>query len=653
MNAVHGRLNVLEQLWSELGTCSQDDGVSGTAANSEKARLKLKDVLYHIELAIQQEIRERRLLSAEIEDLMISIDMHCSVLGIQIDSVLAKSFVTDNGNIISETIGGWFVDLHGERNPTFARRRALQTLDNRLQAEVMQRWSYVNAWIAGIESICTDLHIDVPISMSQNDKQFQFESSMGRIHYYVNELNIPLEDDNSFDSAMQAVYKAIPPPSTIPNSTSNDDYIYYNNQLPQPMNLTEECLQYLKNKVLTLETEYRERCNRRNKYQQGIMAMRRELKLYDRDLQLTDSVRLEYLEELKQEYEILQSLMRKMASDYIEKYMDHLLNLWDSCMIPQKEREDFIESLHDQAETMDHVRDMVKEHILYLERLQPHYNKVFAAIKARKTQIQKMVDFEKTASDPRRLFKSSFQLLEEERWRKTCFPTLLKMEDDLVAAVQNLESIIGKHFIIDNERFLITLQHEIADRDAQQTFFGFLDSPGQVRKNNSQESYFPFDDGQEHKARISRTSSSYTLSKSKTEYSKFKEIGDVIPISPKPKIRRNSLSTPHTPQRAMSTSVLEGTESGNSATKNYTAKTLTRTASTDLKPHIGRSMSSMIGQTNRRKSTMTSSVSMQALNKSASKKRNSCDSYSSSDSDKLGPATPPIQRPYTIPEGSS
>jgi hypothetical protein len=44
--------------------------------------------------------------------------------------------------------------------------------------------------------------------------------------------------------------------------------------------------------------------------------------------------------------------MRKMASDYIEKYMDRLLSLWDSCMIPQKEREDFIESLHDQGTSM-------------------------------------------------------------------------------------------------------------------------------------------------------------------------------------------------------------------------------------------------------------------------------------------------------------
>jgi hypothetical protein len=68
-----------------------------------------------------------------------------------------------------------------------------------------------------------------------------------------------------------------------------------------------------------------------------------------------------------------------------------------------------------------------------------------------------MVEFEKTASDPRRLFKSSFQLLEEERWRKTCFPTLLKMEEDLVVAVQGLESVTGQHFVLDDERFLTTL----------------------------------------------------------------------------------------------------------------------------------------------------------------------------------------------------
>ena len=68
-----------------------------------------------------------------------------------------------------------------------------------------------------------------------------------------------------------------------------------------------------------------------------------------------------------------------------------------------------------------------------------------------------MVDFEKTASDPKRLFQSSFQLLEEERWRKTCFPTLLMLDDALVQAVQEFERVSGKPFIYDHCRYLDTL----------------------------------------------------------------------------------------------------------------------------------------------------------------------------------------------------
>ena len=46
-----------------------------------------------------------------------------------------------------------------------------------------------------------------------------------------------------------------------------------------------------------------------------------------------------------------------------------------------------------------------------------------------------MIDFEKSASDPRRLFRSSFQLVEEEKFRKTCFPTLMKLEQKLEKAI--------------------------------------------------------------------------------------------------------------------------------------------------------------------------------------------------------------------------
>jgi hypothetical protein len=50
-----------------------------------------------------------------------------------------------------------------------------------------------------------------------------------------------------------------------------------------------------------------------------------------------------------------------------------------------------------------------------------------------------MVEFEKTACDPKRLFQSSFRLNEEERFRKTCVPNLLKYEKDIKTRVEEYE----------------------------------------------------------------------------------------------------------------------------------------------------------------------------------------------------------------------
>jgi len=677
MDIVHSRLNVLERIWSELGGCSTD-GDTILTASSDKARTKLKDVISHINTAIQNEIRERQLLSAEIEDLMASVDVHCAILGMQIDNVLAKSFVTENDDLISATIGGWLIDLHGENNPTFARRRALQTLDTRLQAEVDQRWSYVNAWIAGIQDICEELEIQGPNPPTKpdpsdlswatvqgisckyrdylkmlNDKRYRFESSAMMIHFYSNALSIPINQDATFDNALRQLLDTIPPPSIIPTSPP-EHHIYYNPSLPQPLSVKDECLEYLSSKVLVLEIEYRERCGRRAKLQRGIKAMWDELHITDRKLQMTESVTLEYLEELQQEFDMLHSLLRRMTNDYIDQYHDCLLSLWESCMISQQEREAFIESLHAQAETMDQVKQIVKDYILYLKRIEPYSSKVYRAIRMRKTQIQKMVDFEITASDPRRLFKSSFQLLEEERWRKTCFPTLLKMEDDLVSAVQELESVMGKHFVLDDERFLTTLQREIADRDAQQTFFGFMDTPSQSRKN-TQDSYFAKqpDTSPDSKMRISRASTGYSLHKSKVDLSRSRDVSEdpALSSSSKGRCRNGSLSSPGPPTRTRSTSILDRADSATQMTKNTSHPAWARTHAADLNSQIGRSASSMIGQGTRRNSTLTGSVSMQALTKPQFRnKRHSYDSLSSSDSDKLAPATPPLQRPSTIPE---
>lgn len=44
---------------------------------------------------------------------------------------------------------------------------------------------------------------------------------------------------------------------------------------------------------------------------------------------------------------------------------------------------------------MDQVKQMVKDHILYLQRIEPYSSKVYKAIKMRKTQIQVLVTFQR------------------------------------------------------------------------------------------------------------------------------------------------------------------------------------------------------------------------------------------------------------------
>ena len=62
--------------------------------------------------------------------------------------------------------------------------------------------------------------------------------------------------------------------------------------------------------------------------------------------------------------------------------------------------------------------------------------------------------FEVSASDPKRLFRPSFQLIEEEKFRKTCYPNLFKLEAKLIASIIEFEKSDQQPFQFDNERYL-------------------------------------------------------------------------------------------------------------------------------------------------------------------------------------------------------
>ena len=101
---------------------------------------------------------------------------------------------------------------------------------------------------------------------------------------------------------------------------------------------------------------------------------------------------------------------------------------------------------------------------------------------------QKIKLFEVSASDPRRLFRPSFQLIEEEKFRKTCYPNLFKLESKLIDSIKEYEKNENQEFNFNDERYMITLvpffnkEAEIAHRFINDSVFLTKSSMSPKRK---------------------------------------------------------------------------------------------------------------------------------------------------------------------------
>lgn len=108
-------------------------------------------------------------------------------------------------------------------------------------------------------------------------------------------------------------------------------------------------------------------------------------------------------------------------------------------------------------DTKHEIKVIVDRQIEYLQSMAGKGKALMALMQERKDLIQKMIDFEKKASDPKRLFQASFQLLEEEKWRNSCLPRLLQLDRSLIKAIQEFEKLAGKPVMFGEKRYLDTL----------------------------------------------------------------------------------------------------------------------------------------------------------------------------------------------------
>ncbi|CAG8504127.1 9216_t:CDS:2 [Diversispora eburnea] len=213
----------------------------------------------------------------------------------------------------------------------------------------------------------------------------------------------------------------------------NQEFHYYQMDLPTGLRLNSDQLEILREKVKLFENEYQVRKGKLEMLSKGVKYLYGELKTpMEERIQLFDD---------------------NMDEEYLEKFTAQLVDLWDKCLVPQYE-----------LESADEVYELLSQEVSRLQELYAKCAKIYRWMLERRALIEKMIEFEKKASDPRRLFQSSFRLLEEEKWRKTCWPNLVKIEDKLINACVAYEETERKPFM--HER-------EISERIVNQMFFGF------------------------------------------------------------------------------------------------------------------------------------------------------------------------------------
>ncbi|KAI5184943.1 hypothetical protein NEHOM01_0494 [Nematocida homosporus] len=87
-----------------------------------------------------------------------------------------------------------------------------------------------------------------------------------------------------------------------------------------------------------------------------------------------------------------------------------------------------------------------------------------AFIREREELLVKMSAFEEQASDPQRLFRSSFQLISEEKFRKMAVPTLLRVEKEIFSLAQEYTTRFNRPVSINNQLIVNDLQVQISHR---------------------------------------------------------------------------------------------------------------------------------------------------------------------------------------------
>ncbi|CAD26561.1 hypothetical protein [Encephalitozoon cuniculi GB-M1] len=141
----------------------------------------------------------------------------------------------------------------------------------------------------------------------------------------------------------------------------------------------------------------------------------------------------------------------------------------------------FGEDMKDYKRTEEDIEEMSRT-IERLESKKDLFLSIRSLMEKRAGLVDKMNEFEKIASDPKRLFRSSLQLLSEEKFRNSAYPNLIRVEEAIFKLLDEYEDRFGK-LLKDGVDFKESLRKEVENRIVNKTvFISRFDSPSRKKR---------------------------------------------------------------------------------------------------------------------------------------------------------------------------
>lgn len=198
----------------------------------------------------------------------------------------------------------------------------------------------------------------------------------------------------------------------------------------------------------------------------------------------TSDISIPALQRLESERKRLIDFQQARFRELYDSHVSELLKLMDALNWSAKRKQQLL--AQHELYTAEGLQFISRQLAILQPRLELSKT-LLESIKTRSEFIQKMRDFEKSASDPARLFRPSFQLLQEEKFRKTALPTLLNLEAKLQSKLREYHDAFGEEFCdAEGRPFVCVLEEEIAARYLNEGIFGF-DRNREVRIKDTKE----------------------------------------------------------------------------------------------------------------------------------------------------------------------